>query len=189
MRVERESERLTVEVAVRDELAALGEDERIVGGGVQLDRDGLLGVRQQIPARAVNLRRAAQRVRVLHLVAPAVRLDDRRALDQPNDVRGRLRLSRKRSERLDLRPEADARALERLDREGAGDVRNLREPAGPHERERADRAHELRAVDEREPFLGLQADGLEARVSERLRARDRSPSTAAHPSPTRGSAR
>ena len=34
---------------------------------------------EQVAAGAVHLRRTAQRVRVLHLVAPAVRLDDRRA--------------------------------------------------------------------------------------------------------------
>ena len=45
--------------------------------------DRVLDVVEQVARRAVHLRRAAQRVRVLHLVAPAVRLDDRRALEQP----------------------------------------------------------------------------------------------------------
>ena len=67
----------------------LDEDDRVVGRGVQLDADDALRVGDQVAARAVHLRRAAERVGVLHLVAPAVRLDDRRALDEPQHVRGR----------------------------------------------------------------------------------------------------
>ena len=56
--------------------------------------------------------------------------------------------------------------------------------------ERADRGHELRPVDEREPFLRLQANRLEpgARRAPRRRAAS-SPSNHASPSPTSGSAR
>ena len=80
---------------------------------------------------------------------------------------------RERAERLDLRPEADREALERLDREGTGDVRSLGEASRADEAQRADRAHELRPVDEREPLLRLQPDRLEPRASQRLRARER----------------
>ena len=85
-RVERERERLPVEVPGRDEHAVLDEHERVVGRRVQLGRDRVLDVVEEVARRAVHLRRAAQRVRVLHLVAPAVRLDDRRALEQPEHV-------------------------------------------------------------------------------------------------------
>ncbi len=74
-----------------------------------------------------------------------------------------------RAQRLDLRHEADARALQRLDGERARDVRGLGDPAGADEPQRADGAHELRPVDEREPLLRLQADRLEAGARERVR--------------------
>jgi hypothetical protein len=61
-----------VEVAVRDDLTLLDEDERIVSRGVELDGDGLLDVAEEIPGSAVHLRRAAKRVGVLHAIAPAV---------------------------------------------------------------------------------------------------------------------
>ena len=93
-RVEREGDRLAVEVPVRDELAGLDEDERVVRRRVHLDRDGRLGVGDQVAARAVHLRRTAQRVGVLHLVAPAVRLDDRRAVDEAKHVRRCVRSGR-----------------------------------------------------------------------------------------------
>ena len=41
----------------------------------------------------------------------------------------------------------------------------------PHGAERAERGHELRAVDEREPLLGLEADGLEPDGVEGVRTR------------------
>ena len=69
------------------------------------------------------------------------------------------RLARERAERVDLRQEARARALQRLERERARDVGDLGEPPRPHEPERAERGHELRAVDEREPLLRLEPIG------------------------------
>ena len=71
-RVEPERERLAVEVPVRDDQPLVDEHERVVRGGVQLDRDRRLDVVEQVAARPVHLRRAAQRVGVLHLVAPAM---------------------------------------------------------------------------------------------------------------------
>jgi hypothetical protein len=47
-RIERERERLPVEVAVRDECVVLDEHERIVGRRVQLDRDRVVGVVEQV---------------------------------------------------------------------------------------------------------------------------------------------
>ena len=170
-RVERERERLPVEVAVRDEHLVVDEHERVVGGGVQLDGDGVLRVLEEVAAGAVHLRRAAERVRVLHLVAPAMRLDDRRALEQAEDVRGGGLLPSQRPELVDLRQERRARPLQRLDRDRAGDVRGPRQPSRPHEPEREHRGHELGAVDEREPLLRLQLHGLETDPRERVRAR------------------
>ena len=169
MRVERERDGLAVEVPVRDELSPVHEDERVVRGRVDLDRHRLLGVGEKVAARAVHLRRAAKRVGVLHLVAPAVRLDDRGALEEANDVGRGGRLAGERAERLDLRHEADARALKRLEGEGARDVRGLGDPAGADERQRADGGHELGPVDEREPLLRLKADRLESGAGERVR--------------------
>ncbi len=75
-------------------ISSLEEDERVVGGGVQLDCDAALDVVEQVPARAVHLWRAAQRVGVLDLVAPAVGLDDRRAREQGAKRSGASALAR-----------------------------------------------------------------------------------------------
>jgi hypothetical protein len=81
-RVERKRDRLAVEVPVRDELAPVDEDEGVVRRSVHLDGNRLLDVGEEVAARPVHLRRATKRVGVLHLVAPTVRLDDRRALEE-----------------------------------------------------------------------------------------------------------
>ena len=68
---------------------------------------------------------------------------------------------------MNLRQEARPRALQRLDRHGAGDVGGLRQPARPRERQAGERGHELRPVDQRKSFLGLEHDRLESRRVER----------------------
>ena len=80
-RIECERQRLAVEVPVGNEGVVVDEHQRVVRRGVQLHRDGVVGVVEEIARGAVYLRRAAQGVRVLHLVAPPVRLVDRGAFE------------------------------------------------------------------------------------------------------------
>ncbi len=126
-----------MEVPGRDEQAVVDEHERVVGRRVELGRDRVLDVVEQVARRAVHLRRAAQRVRVLHLVAPAVRLDDRRAVEQAQHVARRRALTAQRPQLVHLRDERVARALQRLERERARAVGGLRQPERANERERA----------------------------------------------------
>jgi hypothetical protein len=114
-RIEPECERLAVEVPVRDDELLVQQHEWVVGGGVHLHRDGRVDVREQIAARAVHLRGAAQRVGVLHLVAPAVGLDDRRPFQEPQHVRGGVPLSGQGPGAVDGRMEARPRSLQRLE--------------------------------------------------------------------------
>ena len=151
--IEAHRDRLSVEVPVGDDQLLVEKDERVVGRRVELDRDRSFDVREQIAARAVDLRCAAQRVRVLHLVAPAVPLDDRRPLEQRPQRRRTPSLPGERPRRLDRRMEALRRALERLQRHRARNVGGAGESIRPDERERGHRGHELRAVDQGEAFL------------------------------------
>ena len=131
----------------------------------------------------MHLRRAAERVRVLHLVAPAVRLDDRRALEQREHVR------------------APTSPCPRSGRSACTcGMNELREPCSAS----SESAHAMSAVRasrwartrpsapcaamncvpliEREALLGLQRDRREAGALERLGAVDRrSPSTTPRP--------
>src|SRR5436309_13405099 len=67
---------------------------------------------------------------------------------------------------MDLRQEARARALQRLDGQRAGNVGGLHEAPCTRKCKCAERGHELRTVDERETFLRLECDRLEAHGGE-----------------------
>ena len=85
--IQLERQRLAVEVAAGKDLVA--EHQRIVGGRIQLDREHAARFRQRVAHGAVDLRRAAQRVGVLHAAAGDVRLADLAAFEQLAQPRAR----------------------------------------------------------------------------------------------------
>src|SRR5204863_2589031 len=103
---ERKRQRLTVEVPVRHEQLVVEQDKWVVGRRIELDGDRVADVVEQVPRCTVHLWRAAQRVRILDLVAPAMRLDDRRVVEQPEHVRRRVDLAGQGSGRVNLWQEA-----------------------------------------------------------------------------------
>ena len=115
-RVERERERLPVKVPVRDEQLVLDQHERIVGRRVELRRHGRLDVVEEVARRSMHLWSAPQRVRVLHLVAPLVRLVDRRSFEQAQDVGRGVALASQRTKAMNLGQEARPRSLESFER-------------------------------------------------------------------------
>ncbi len=161
--VERQRHRLAVEVAARQDLAAVGragvdEDQRVVGRGAGLALEHAAGERQHVARRAVHLRHAAQRVRVLDLAAVAVRLGDVALGQQATEERARRHLARLRSRRQDALVERAHRPLERLERHGAGDVGHQAGLLGVEHGQPADRGHVLGAVEQGEAFLGLELE-------------------------------
>ena len=100
-RVERDRDRLTVEVPAGDDLADLGQHDGVVAHAVDLDPQHLTRVGERVAGRAVHLGGTAQRVGVLHEVGGvAMRREDRRAGEQPSQVRGARRLAGMRTQRL-----------------------------------------------------------------------------------------
>ena len=71
--------------------------------------------------------------------------------------------------------EARRRALQCLQRHRAGDVRDACEAKRANERERGHAGHELRPVDEREPFLRLEHDRREPCLGECIGAAQQPP--------------
>src|SRR3954451_14219314 len=69
---------------------------------------------------------------------------------------------------MNLREERRARALQRLERQGACAVGGSRQALRPHQGERSLGRHELGAVDQRKAFLGKEAHRLEGAAAERL---------------------
>ena len=138
---------------------------------------------QGLARRAVHLRRAAHAIGVLHAAAVGMRAVDRAVGDQRRQSRRRVPLAVERPAVVDARVERLGRAAQRLDRHGRGDVGGVGQPARVVGGERQHRRRRLRAVDERQAFLGLELHRLQGRRSRASRRR------ASPPSPISTSAR
>ena len=82
---------------------------------------------------------------------------DAAAVEQPQQVVGRRRLSGERPRLVNARLERMHRAHQRIDRQRRADVGGAAQPLGAGQGQREDRGGDLRAVDEREAFLRLRA--------------------------------
>ena len=129
-------------------------------------------MRQHVPARAVDLGCAAQRVRVLDGVGRVpVAGEQRRAGQQPAQVRGRGQLAGVRADRDHPLVVRAVGAEQRLDRQRAGEVGGLGEQLGVGEREGEQRLHRLGAVDEGQSLLRRQGQRGEPGLGEQLGGR------------------
>ena len=122
---------------------------------------------ERVADRPVDLRHAAQRVRVLDLVRRRVVAALELAPAEDVAELGRDRdLSRMGSRQLigggvgDVRPEQGLDAHRRDHRGGP------RQAVGIGEQQRPDRAHQLRPVEERQALLGLELHRLESHLAE-----------------------
>ena len=118
--VELKGERLAVEVAAGEDLAV--EDQRVVGGGVQLDGEDAARFGERVANGAVDLRRATQRVGVLHAAAGDVRLADLAAFEQVAEAARALELAGMRAGRVDTVVKGARSAAQRVERHRADDV-------------------------------------------------------------------
>ena len=166
-------------------MPGVGEDERIVRAGIEFARDDLLDVPLRFLKRAENLRRAAQRIRVLnfrariHGLGHACPIDDRQCAGRnPGCVRSES-LMRCATSDCPRKPRAfcacwqsDLRfAAEHLKQTGREQFHPAQQAIRLVRRERRKPGHHGSAVDERETFLALQHDGREADPLQRFRGR------------------
>ena len=156
----RDRDRLPVEVAAGPDLVVVGQHDRVVRDGVRLDLKHASDVRRARRGRAVDLRRAAQRVRVLHQVR--ARRGARRGSAMPASSARRFAARRRLSRMRPQRAGAVRRTARRCPAPPRpSSRRRRRRPARASATRSAarmpDREHPLRAVDEREAFLRLEA--------------------------------
>ena len=119
-----------MEVASGNDLARVGEDQRIVGDGIHLALDDRDHVGDGVAERAVHLRHAADAVGVLHFVAVGVGDHDRAVLQQSPQIGRAGCLAGMGPNLLDARIERPERALGRLHRHGSSDIGDLGEMPG-----------------------------------------------------------
>src|SRR5262249_49876435 len=99
-----------------DHLVGVREYERVIGRARGLALENRARVAEQVAARAMHLRHAAQRVRILDLAAVLVRLGDLGSDQQLAQECGHCNLSGMRTSGDDARIERAYGALERLER-------------------------------------------------------------------------
>ena len=150
--VEREGDRLAVEVAAADHPAAAGrdrvdvgdpaarEDERVVGRRVELDVEDAAQVVERVADRAVDLRHAAQRVRVLDLVGVAVMAGLQRRCRAAGGAAPRRRRSGPGAAGPAGRPRRTPRPCRAAPRRSSPRRRSRSGPGGPRRPARARRA-------------------------------------------------
>ena len=141
--------------------------------------------RSEVEHRAHHLRLAAQAVGVLHaVVVDEVRGADGAAGHQRAQGGGDLDLAAMAAQRVDARVERRVGALGRVGRERAGDERRAEHPLGLEQAGQRIGGRELRAVEQREPFLRARARAARARRAASASAAGRRLAARAGASPT-----
>ncbi len=173
-RVEPQRERLAVEVAGRDDARRVADEDGVVGDRVEVDRDEAPAEADALARGAVDLRDAAQRVRVLQRAVSGAPGGAGAGEHGPQAL-GRPDLPGERAQGVDVGVERRGRAVQRLDRQGGDRVGGVDQTLGRDGRQRAEPRHEVRAVDEGQALLGLEHERLEARGGERRGAVEPAP--------------
>ena len=129
---------------------------------------------ERVAHRPVDLRDAAQRVRILDLVrVRVVALLEGAVAEEVAQLRGHGDLAGMRPGQLVGGGKGDVRPEQRLDAHRRGHARGARQPVRVREQQRADRAHHLGPVEQREALLGLERQRLETHLAQRDQRRAR----------------
>ena len=149
-----------MEISGGDYHVLVREDVGVVGNGVDLVLDDAAYVADIVLYGAVNLRYAAERVRILHmLLGPA---DEFASFEQVHEDPGGLHLALMRAEFVRQRQEGFDAAVVGFERNGSDDVGPPAEALRLDEAVHRMGAHELGPVEKGQPLFALQGDGLPA---------------------------
>ena len=156
--IERHGNGLAMEVAARQHRPIV-ENQRVVGGRVEFTTDHSFGEADRIQHGPMDLRHAAQRIRVLYAgVTLAMRFADFAPRQQARQQRGRLLLPVLPSRLVNAGIERGRGSQERLQRHRPRDVRRVPERARIANREGRDRGMRLRPIDEGDTLLGPERE-------------------------------
>ena len=160
---------LGVKVAAGEHVAAIGEQQGIVGNGIGLEVQRRRDIADQIEASAHDLRLAAKGIRVLHAGAIDMRGPDGAAVHQLEVLAGDCDLARLAAGAVDARIEGRIAALQCIDRHCTGDYRAREQIFRAKQPGQRERRGDLGAIDQGETFLGAQLERLQAGLLQSLR--------------------
>src|SRR5207237_501414 len=127
----------------------LGEHQWVIQRRVCFCLHDFTAMRQGIAHRSVNLRHAAQRVRILNALAVAVRFANLAALENFAEVLCCFQLAEMWSGLVNALVKSHIGASESIEGEGADDVRGINQDFRCEQRKSSYRKHALRAVNQR----------------------------------------
>ena len=158
--VEYHGEGFAVEVTAGDDHVLVGQDDGVVGGGVDFGLNHGGNVADGVLGGTVHLRGAAEAVGILHVLFVAT--DDLATVEHLAHGGGSLQLALVGAHHVEALVEGLDAAVEGVEREAEHHVGLAAQAAGLEERPDGEGAHELGAVEEGETFFALQLDGLPA---------------------------
>ena len=170
--VERQGQRLAVEVAAAQHIAAVDEEQRIVGNRTKLGLDRAVHVGESLTDGTEHLRDAAQCVGVLHPLAVNVALAHLRPVDELEQSRRNGLLLGPITQRVQPGIKRGRRAEERVDTHRGSNLRGGVQALRFRQCERANRRHQMGAVEECQALLGTKLDRLHPDETQRRRAVD-----------------
>ena len=127
---------------------------------------------KRVTHRAMHLRDAAQRIRILHAAAVAMRIADLTLFEQTAQVRSGPDLSGMGSSLLNALVESDVGSLEGIARHRADDVGRVDQRLRIEQHEGADGEHSLCAIDERYRFFRFEHQRFDLCALQRVGAGD-----------------
>ena len=161
--------RLGVKIAAGQDISGVCEQQWVVRDGIGFNMESGGDAADQIEAGAHDLRLAAKRIRILHPGAIDVRCAYCAAGHQLQVFAGDGDLARLPARRVNTRIKRRITPLEGVDRHRARDHSAGEQILGAKESGECERGRYLRAIDQREPFLGAELEGLQAGRFETLR--------------------
>ena len=140
-----------VEVSSGNDEIFVGADNRVVGRRVDFDVDDRFHVAKRVLHRAVHLRNATERIRVLHVDLLAS--DEFTAVEQFAEPTRRINLPEMRSHGVDSVSKRLNSSVESIERHRRNHVGPVREASCLQQRPHGESTHILRAVEQRQALF------------------------------------
>ena len=155
-----------MEVATGEDCILLGENQRVIGRGVGFPLDGLADPIERISDRPMNLRNTAQGIGILDPITVDVGGANLAPLQEGPDAGRHPRLAGMGSDLVDPLIEGLHRSQQPLEADGGREIGRIHHCLSLEQGSRQHRHRNLYSVDQRQTFLGLQNNRLEATSSQ-----------------------
>ena len=158
-----------MKISTGDDVAAVNEHQRIIGGGCGFDFQNLFAMRQNTAHGTMHLWHTTDAVGVLNpRIIFSVRFSNLAVLQERIQMSGDRFLSLVRSGVVQPRIKRCRRVTQTFERHCPSNIGNARKAFRARDRQSTNCVHRLSPVQQRETFFGLQLHWLQFRPLERF---------------------